>query len=74
MFNILSNAVSSLTSTIFLFVLASQLTYIVPLEHHILPLKLAITKKLLVVLDIPFEPVRINRFVSAFELFALPDT
>ena len=32
------------------------------------------TKKLLVVLDIPFEVVMINRFVSAFELLALPDT
>ncbi len=39
MFNILSNAVSSLTFNIFLFILSSLLTYVVPTEHHILPKK-----------------------------------
>ena len=45
MFNILSNAVSLLTSNIFLFILSSLLTYIVPTEHLILPLKLAVTNQ-----------------------------
>jgi hypothetical protein len=68
MFNILSNAVSSLTSYCIFSILTSLLTYTVPTEHHILPTKLAIIRTLPVVLDIPFEVVLINRLVPVVNI------